>query len=78
MNVEKAKHIYEVSIQEDIPEDIILAMEGIDPKEYEEALKLYFETIEQIHDTISLGFEEQEPREYELYNGSYLADSILW
>ena len=39
MNVEKARHIYEISIEENIPEDIILAMEGIDPREYEEAIR---------------------------------------
>ena len=78
MNVEKAKHIYEVSRQENIPEEIILAMEGLDPKEYEEALKLYFKTIEQVHEAITLGFEEEEPLGYECYFGKYIPDSFFW
>ena len=58
MNVEKAKHIYEVSRQENIPEDIILAMEGLNKQEYEKALIEYLKTIEKAK--ITLGFEEDK------------------
>jgi len=68
MNVEKARHIYEVARQENIPEDIILAMEGIDRKEYEEALTLYLQTLKAVEQT--LGFEEEEPPKYECWYGT--------
>ena len=78
MNVEKAKHIYEVARQENIPEDIILAMEGIDPQEYEEALALYLKTLEETQEFFDFDEHEEEPMGYECYFGSYIADIFLW
>lgn len=66
MQCKEAGRIYETARKENIAEDLILHLEGLNREEYKQALKLYLKTLP--NKEITMGYEE-EPRQYELWQG---------
>lgn len=62
MKIAEAKRIFETARNEDIAEDLILDLEGLNREEYRQALKLYLKTLP--NPEITMGYEEGEPDQY--------------
>jgi hypothetical protein len=67
MNTATAGRIYETAREENIAEDLILGLEGLNAEEYKQALKLYLKTIPTKE--ITMGWEEPEPDKYYCWQG---------
>lgn len=71
MDIEKAKQIYEYSLNEGLAADLILQLEGLNEAEYNQALKLYLKTLEPVDHTLDPDeYDEPEPDKYYCWCGT--------
>ena len=68
MQCKEAGRIYETARKENIAEDLILGLEGLNREEYKQALKLYIKTLP--IEEITMGWEEEEPDKYYCWQGT--------
>ena len=70
MQSSEAERIYKTARKENIAEDLILHLEGLNEQEYKQALKLYLKTLpktENIYDSDDKAYREFQQANYDEY-----------